>query len=427
MRKDASPEGASPEGASPKLRGRAWSALGLAAATNFAAYYNYDAIAPVADMLHTQRGLGQTQIGLLNAVYSLPSIPLALAGGVLVDRIGPARAALIAAALGLLGACLTAWGQPFGVMVAGRLLFGTGAETLYVALLVGISQWFGKAHAALAMALFFSVARVGSYLADISPRWAGAIYAAGWQAPLWLAAGIAGFGLVCAAGFWALERARRPSAVAAEAPVRLADLRGLGASFWQICWLNVLFASVFFPFRSTFSIAYFQAARGLSLAEAGLTNSWVFFAAIIATPLCGLLADRFGRRASLLALGASLMPLNFLLLATTHCSLWITTALMGVSFSVIPAVIWPATTMLVPRAKLGSAFGLINMLQSLGLTVSNMVAGALNDRFHAGAANPSGYWAMFAWFGGWASVAAFCAYGLVWRERRGGGAGLEGP
>ena len=80
----------------PKLRARAWAALGLAAATNFAAYYNYDAIAPVADMLHTQRGLSQTQIGLLNAVYSLPSIPLALAGGVLVDRIGPARTALIA-------------------------------------------------------------------------------------------------------------------------------------------------------------------------------------------------------------------------------------------------------------------------------------------------------------------------------------------
>ena len=60
----------------------------------------------------------------------------------------------------------------------------------------------------------------------------------------------------------------------------------------------MLFASVFFPFRSTFAIAYFQDAKGLSLAQAGQVNSWVFFAAIFATPVFGWLADRFGRRAA---------------------------------------------------------------------------------------------------------------------------------
>jgi len=411
---------------------RRWLALGLAAATNFAAYYNYDAIAPLAEMLHSQRGFSATQIGLLNAVYSLPSIPLALAGGVLVDRIGPALSALIASALGFLGAVLTAIGQPFGVMLLGRLLFGTGGEALYIALLVAVAQWFGPARAGLAMALFFALARVGSYLADISPAWGRAVYARGVYAPLWLAAAIAGGGLACALGFWWLERGReRGQALGpalgparTHAPVRLADLRGLGRAFWQICWLNVLFASVFFPFRSTFSIQYFQATRALSLAEAGLANSWVFFAAIIATPLCGFVADRCGRRASLLALGASLMPLNFALLAA-HGNLWISTALMGVSFSVIPAVIWPATSMLVPAQKLGSAFGLINMLQSAGLAVSNLAVGGLNAHFQAGAANPAGYGPMLWWFGGWACVGALCAYGLLWGEWRASGHGLE--
>ena len=83
---------------------------------------------------------------------------------------------------------------------------------------------------------------------------------------------------------------------------RWRDLARFDRSFWYIMGLNVLFASVFFPFRSTFAIEFFQDAKRLSLADAGLVNSWVFFAAIFATPVFGLIADRFGRRAMLLTL-----------------------------------------------------------------------------------------------------------------------------
>ena len=206
---------------------------------------------------------------------------------------------------------------------------------------------------------------------------------------------------------------------------RLADLGRFDASFWYILTLNVLFASVFFPFRSTFAIAFFQDAKGLSLAQAGQANSWVFFAAIFATPVFGWLADRFGRRAALLALGAALMPVTFALLGATSASLWISTALMGVSFSVIPAVIWPATALLVPPRRLGAAFGLINVLQNLGLAVCNLAAGGLNDLFHAGAAHPEGYRPMMLMFG-LLSLVALAATGLLWRREHGpDGHGLD--
>src|SRR5579871_2164867 len=103
-------------------------------------------------------------------------------------------------------------------------------------------------------------------------------------------------------------------------------LGGFDRSFWYILTLNVLFASMFFPFRSTFAIVYFQDAKNLTLTQASLVNSWVFFTAIFATPVFGWIADRFGRRAVLLTLGASLMPLTFLTLGATHWSLWISTA-----------------------------------------------------------------------------------------------------
>ena len=391
-------------------------------------YYAWDSIAPVADLLRHQRGFSQSQIGLLNAIYAVPNIPLSLVGGILIDRIGAARASLIAAGFGFVGTVLTAVGQPYWVMVTGRLLFGIGEETLFISLLAGVAQWFAGGGAALAMALFFSMARVGSYSADISPRWAAGVYAAGWQPPLVLAAVLTGVSLVAAFVYLRIDRYR----VAAMAEHSLASppsaaghgrfdwryLTRFDRSFWYIMALNVLFASVFFPFRSTFAIVFFQDAKHLSLADAGLVNSWVFFAAIFATPVFGLIADRFGRRAMLLTIGAGLMPLTFAILGLTHWSLWISTALMGVAFSVIPAVIWPSTAMLVDPKRIGTAFGLINVLQSLGMGALNLAAGWLNDQAGAGPHNPAGY-APMLWMFFLFSFAGFLAVAALWRREAG--------
>ncbi|MFM9937627.1 MAG: MFS transporter [Novosphingobium sp.] len=404
-----------------------WVVLVLAALTIMGSYYTYDSIAPIADMLRSQRGFSNSQVGLLNAVFSLPNIPLAIIGGVAIDRIGAARATLFAALLCTLGAVLTAIGDPYALMVAGRLFFGLGNETLYIALLVLLAQWFHGGGGALAVALFFSMARVGSYAADTSTSWAARVYAMGWQPPLWLAAGLTALGVATALALWLIDR-RLPhlrSAGEAQETFAWADLFGFSRSFWYILWLNVLFASVFFPFRSTFSIQYFQDVKGITLAQAGIANSWVFAAAIFATPVFGLIADRIGKRATLLTIGAALMPLTFLVLVLTDWGLWVSTMLMGVSFSVIPAVIWPASAMLVDKRRIGTAFGLINMLQSLGLAASNTAAGWLNDAFHAGPGNPEGYDAMLAMFAGLSLIALGATLALRWRERRLPGGGIE--
>jgi len=405
-----------------------WLFFVLASLTIAGNYYCYDAIAPVADLLRSQHGLSQSQIGLLNAVFSLPNIPLALVGGLLIDRFGAANAAVGTALLCLAGSLLTAIGEPFSLMVTGRLLFGIGEETLYIALLAGLAQWFAGGSAALAMSLFFSCARVGSYLADLSPGWAHSAYAGGWQPPLYLAALLSAVSFAAAVGLRWLDR-RNGGAAPRERRegIRLRDITMFDRSFWYILCLNVLFASVFFPFRSTFAIVFFQDAKGLSLADAGLVNSWIFFAAIFATPVFGTIADRIGRRALLLSVGAALMPLTFLILGSTDWSLWISTALMGVSFSVIPAVIWPATAMLVEQRRLGTAFGLINVLQNLGLFVCNYAAGWLNDHYGAGPASPAGYDAMLSLFG-CLSLVALASVLLLWiRERGPQGHGLEQP
>jgi MFS family permease len=99
--------------------------------------------------------------------------------------------------------------------------------------------------------------------------------------------------------------------------------------------------------------------------------------------------------------------------------------MMGVSFSMVPAVIWPATAMLVDPKRLGTALGLVNLLQNLGLTICNLAAGTLNDAAGAGKANPAGYDAML-WFFGLVGLMALASVLLLWRRETGpNGHGLE--
>jgi MFS family permease len=390
-------------------------AISLASIGN---YYVYDSIGPVADLLSSQLGFSDTQIGTLNAIYSLPNIFMVLIGGVLVDRYNARSVTVVTAAVCLLGAILTALGSQFPVMAAGRLLFGLGAETMIVAITVAFAQWFSGRHLALFFALNISVSRLGSYLADRSPSFARSLYEQGWQPPLWLAVGFGALALIGSLGYWLADRraATRGTLAIAPPPDRIEwrSLLRFRAAYWYTVALCVAFYSVIFPFRSTFSIKYFQQAHQLSLEEASTLNSYVFLAAAIATPAFGFVVDRIGRHGMLMAVGALMLPLSFLVLGTTS-AMGLSTVLLGIAFSLVPAVLWPAVARYVEPHQLGTAYGLMTMLQNVGLTIANVLAGYINDTSGASASNPAGYTSML-WFFGLLSLAGFLFAAFLWRR-----------
>jgi MFS family permease len=397
-----------------------WWALALAAVAVSSSYYEDDVIGPIADLLHRQRGFTQSQLGMLNGVISIPNVALALISGLLIDRFGPARVAFWSALIGVLGAALTAIGEPYALMVVGRFVFGISEGAIFIALVAGLAQWFPRSGIALATALYLSLARVGSYAVDTSTAWAHPIYERGWQAPLTLGAAITAIGLAATAIYYRFDLKYRPKAplsIAVER-IRWRQLLNFDLSYWYILGLHVLYAAVFFPFRTTYAIEYFQHAKGLTLQQAGVANSWVFFAAIFATPFFGLLADRFGHRALMLSFGTLLLPLTFVVLGLTNLNLWISTAMMGISFALVPAVIWPATTLIVEPRRLGSALGLITLIQALGMAASNLAAGKLADLAGAGAQNPAGYDIMLGFFF-FLSLTALLSAVLLWRREAG--------
>jgi len=393
----------------------AWLVLALVSIANFGNFYVYDSIGPVADLLQRQRGFSDTQIGLLNAVYSLPNVVLLLVGGVLVDRLGIGRMMVWTAAICFAGAILTALGTGFPGMAAGRLLFGVGAETFNVATLAAIVRFAPIRWPAFAIGASLALGRAGAFSVDMSPTWIPDAYA-GWQPPLLIAAALAGLSLVMSLAYAAVERRSGAQAPAAHRDPAFAwsELYRFGPAYWYLVALCALWYAVVFAFRSTFSIKYFQHAHGLDLAAAGAINAWVFLAALFATPLLGWLCDRLRRYAPFLVLGALLLPVAIAALALAERSLWPGTVLIGISFSLVPAVLWPLSARIVPAARYGTAVGLMSVALNAGIAGANLVAGQLNDAYGASAANPAGYEPMMLFFFV-TGAAAFAFSLLLWR------------
>jgi len=66
-------------------------------------------------------------------------------------------------------------------------------------------------------------------------------------------------------------------------------------------------------------------------------------------------------------------------------------AMMGISFSLVPAVMWPSVALHRDESRLGTAYALMTLIQQIGFFIMNLLIGKANDLFGCGLSNPSGY------------------------------------
>jgi len=395
-----------------------WLVLIFVSLTMLGNYYVYDCIAPIADLLTKQLGFSDSNIGLLQAIYSIPNVVMVLIGGYIVDRIGTRKAIFIFGTLCFIGSGVTSLSGKLPVMATGRLLFGLGAESLIVAVTTAVAKWFRGKELSFAFGINLMISRAGSLLAQQSPSWAGFAYSY-WRNPLVISVV---FGALCVIGaiiYWALEvyaeKRFQVGTAGATDKVVFSDIKDFGLSYWYIVALCITFYSAIFPFE-TFAYKFFMDAHHVTREAGGDLVGMLTLFTMFGTPIFGLFVDKLGKRALLMMLGSLLLIPVYLMMAYIRSAQYVTVylpssadghfafvahhlppillltmAMMGIAFSLIPAVMWPSVAYLVEQSKLGTAYGLMTMIQNIGLAGFNLMVGAANDYSHAGADNPGGY------------------------------------
>lgn len=362
-----------------KLR---WLILVLMGLVIFGSYFAYDAVSPVADFIMKGMNISSAQFGLLFSVYSLPNIIMVLLGGIFLDIIGIRKAGTIFAALCVIGVIITAAGSTFLIMLLGRFIYGLGSESLIVTMDKILSKWFKGKELAFAFGLLITIARLGTIAAFNSAasiqEWSGS-----WRTAIWISAVIMFVSFTLFLVYSSIAKSKekyfkREEKEGEAEKFSFQDIYKFRPSYWLVCLLCMTFYSAIFPFTA-FSTVLLQTKFGFSAVLGGRYTSMIFTASMVFTPLLGLLVDKIGKRGTMMIFGSLLLVPAHLILGLTYVHPVIPMIMIGISFSLVPAALWPIIPIMVEERRLGTAFGMMTCIQNIGLTIFPFLAGKIRD------------------------------------------------
>ena len=427
-------------GLDPRHRSYRFTVLFFVALLTFGSYFAYDSVGAIAPTLVTALGIGREAIGQMYTVYSVAAILSVFIGGLLIDRIGTRRASLLFSGLVTVGALIVAIAPNLWILYLGRFVFGWGSESLVVAQSAIFARWFKGKELAFSFGIGLTISRLGT-LFSFNTEALIADYFKDYRYALWAAV------LFCVASLLANfiynildARGEKTLALKEEGggdKIVLGDIKKFSSSYWFVTLLCVTFYSAIFPFTAL-STDFFNTKWGLPMTAgseggffsqvfynifhmfttAGGTTTIIIFASMIFAPVFGQMVDRFGRRASMMVIGSLLMVPAFLIMGYTMVPPAFPMIMLGASFVLVPAAMWPSIPLLVEKNRVGTAFGLTTMIQNVGLAVFPVLNGFLRD-------TTENYTASMVMFSSLGLFGLLFAFALLRSDRRGGGV-LEG-
>ena len=317
------------------------------------------------------------------------------------------------------------------MMLTGRFFYGLGAETSIVVVSKILVKWFKGKDLALAFGLKVGFGRLGTFLAlRISP--ALAQEGAQLTTAIWFAGIIVCVGLLAFMVYMLFDlkidrelKEKGPKGKADKFVIR--DLIGIvkNPAYIYILLLCVTFYSAVFPFVA-FAPDFFYHKFGISTLESGKITSLLPLGTMLFTPLFGFLVDRKGRSATAMIIGAATLLFVHLMFALTPLQPHFFLILLGVSFSLVPAAMWPSMVKLVKEKEIGTAYGLMYSVQNLGLWGVPILAGIVLDRTNPGTPDILNYTPTMLMFAGLSLVGLMFAL-ILKRENTKRNFGVELP
>ena len=395
-----------------------WAALILISLMMFFAYMFVDVMSPLQSLVEQQRGWTPKIFGTYAASeYILNVCGFLIIAGIILDKMGVRFTGILASSMMFFGAVIkfigvsdwfqtTAFNEWLGtwwvsmpgsakMASLGFMIFGCGCEMAGTTVSKSIAKWFKGKEMALAMGLEMAIARIGVFAVfSISPAIAakfGTIAAPIGFCTVLLLIGVINFlvfsvmdkkfdSQLIDAGLLKAKKDRKP-----EDEFQIKDLGKVfgSRSFWTVAILCVLYYSAIFPFQR-YGANMLQCNIGdLTPQQAANIFRWFPIGAAIVTPFLGAYLDHKGKGATMLIFGSLLLIICHLvfafLLPATHSKLlaYSTIVLLGISFALVPAALWPSVPKIIPHKILGSAYNLIFWVQNIGLFLVPLLIGSV--------------------------------------------------
>ena len=396
---------------SPFMR---WTALVLVASAMFFAYMFVDVLSPLQTMLETQVGWGADTYGTFaSSEYFLNVFVFFLIfAGIILDKMGVRFTAILSGAVMVIGGGIKLYAiSPLFVegnglydflnsfwpsfpanaklASAGFAIFGCGVEMAGITVSKAIVKWFTGKEMALAMGLEMAIARLGvAAVFRLSPYLAN-LGTPDVVRPVAVVCGLLCIGLISFIVYSFMDKKLDKQLGEAangepEDPFKISDLGILFTSktFLIVASLCVLYYSAIFPFQK-FATSMLENRLDMATEDASALFSWFPVGAMILTPLLGWFLDNKGKGATMLIIGALLMSACHLIFALypldgSNSSYFVAYAaiiVLGISFSLVPAALWPSVPKLVENRYLGSAYSVIFWIQNIGLWAFPIIIG----------------------------------------------------
>ena len=395
-----------------------WTVLILVALMMFFAYMFVDVMSPLKSLVESNLGWNSSVFGTYAASeYILNVCGFLIIAGVILDKLGVRFSGVLSAAIMVLGAAIkfigvsdwftttslyqwlgTWWvDMPASAKMAslGFMIFGCGCEMEGTNVSKILAKWFKGKEMALAMGLEMAIARLGVFAVMwISPiianKFGGSVVA-----PLGFCGALLVIGLINFIIFGVMDTKFDKDLVAAglateekspEDEFHVSDLGAIFKSkmFWIVAMLCVLYYSAIFPFQR-YATNFLEETLLIDAASAARMFSCFPILAMCLTPFLGIFLDRKGKGATMLMIGSVIMIVchlcfAFVLPAFPHK--WLALLLivvLGVSFSLVPAALWPSVPKIIDEKILGSAYCLIFWVQNVGLCFVPKIIGSLRQ------------------------------------------------
>ena len=414
-----------------------WTALVLLASAMFFAYIFVDVLSPLQGLLQTQRGWDPDAYGHFAGSEPFLNVFVffLIFAGIILDKMGVRFTAVLSGVVMVLGAAInwyavtdlfdassaktfmdntlnlpqawwnvTPWydGMPASAKLSaiGFMIFGCGCEMAGITVSRGIVKWFTGHEMALAMGIEMAIARIGVAVVMLGSPFLASINPISVSRPVAASLLLVCIGLICFISYGFMDKKLDAQGAEEEKddPFKVSDIGKILSlrMFWVVALLCVLYYSAIFPFQK-YAINMLQCNLHFTAEQAGQVFFMFPLGAAAVTPFLGNFLDRKGKGASMLILGAVLMivcHLIFAFVVPTTQSVIITIAaiiVLGISFSLVPAALWPSVPKLIDGKLLGSAYALIFWIQNIGLYAFPMIIGSVLKASNPGVTDPLQY------------------------------------